>query len=211
MAKLLYVECSPRKTTSASIEVSRAFLDAYLAANPGDEVETYDIWVKDLPEFGEDALNAKYAALYGEGRTPEQDASWAELEALAAPFLAADKLLFAVPLWNYSIPYRLKLLIDLISQKDILFSFDESGFGGLLKAKTAALICARGLNYAPSSAWTPGETYDFQAPYMKAWLQFVGVAEVHTIFVERLLFGLEAEREARAVAKTQAAELARRF
>jgi FMN-dependent NADH-azoreductase len=211
MAKLLYVECSPRKTTSASIEVSRAFLDAYVAAHPGDEVETYDIWAKDLPEFGEDALNAKYAGLYGTGRTPEQDAAWARLEALAAPFLAADKLLFAAPLWNFSIPYRLKQLIDLISQKDILFAFDDAGFRGLLKAKKAAVIYARGLDYAPSSAWTPGESYDFQKPYMKAWLQFIGVSQIHSIVVERTLFGLEAEQEARAVAKTAAADLARRF
>lgn len=211
MAKLLYVECSPRKTMSASIEVSRSFLNAYVAGHPGDEVETYDIWAKDLPAFGEDALNAKYAGLYGTGRTPEQDAAWAQMEALAAPFLAADKLLFAVPLWNFSIPYRLKQLIDLISQKDILFSFNDSGFAGLLKAKRAAVVYARGLDYAPSSAWTPGESYDFQKPYMQAWLQFVGVTEIDSIVVERTLFGLEADQQARTVAKGEAADLARRF
>jgi FMN-dependent NADH-azoreductase len=211
MARLLYVECSPRKTASASIEVSRAFLDAYAAAHPGDAVETYDIWAKDLPPFGEDALDAKYAGLYGTGRTPEQEAAWSQMQALAAPFLAADKLLFAVPMWNFSIPYRLKQLIDLISQKDILFSFDESGFKGLLKARRAAVVCARGVDYSPSSAWTPGESYDFQKPYMKAWLQFIGVAEVDSIVIERTLFGREADRDARAVATAAAVELAHRF
>jgi FMN-dependent NADH-azoreductase len=44
MAKLLYIECSPRKQISASIEVCRAFLDAYRAANPADTIQTLDIW-----------------------------------------------------------------------------------------------------------------------------------------------------------------------
>lgn len=211
MAKLLYVECSPRKAKSASIEVCRVFLDAYAAAQPGDEVDTYDIWAMDLPAFGEDALNAKYAGLYGTGRTPEQNAAWAQLEALAAPFLAADKLLFAVPLWNFSIPYRLKQLIDLISQKDILFAFDQNGFTGLMKAKSAAVVYARGLDYSPTSTWTPGESYDFQKPYMEAWLRFIGVTEISAIFVERTLFGPESDEAARAAAKAEATNLARQF
>jgi FMN-dependent NADH-azoreductase len=34
MARLLYVEASPRKDRSAAIEISRAFLKAYRAVNP---------------------------------------------------------------------------------------------------------------------------------------------------------------------------------
>ena len=34
MARLLYVEASPRKDRSAAIEISRAFLEAYRAVNP---------------------------------------------------------------------------------------------------------------------------------------------------------------------------------
>lgn len=62
------------------------------------------------------------------------------------------------------IPYRFKQLIDLISQKDVLFSFDANVFSGRVKASRAAVIYARGLDYAPTSTWTPGESYDFQKP-----------------------------------------------
>ena len=53
MAKLLYIESSPRKERSHSIAVAHAFLDAYRSANPGDEVETWDLWAEgeQLPEF----------------------------------------------------------------------------------------------------------------------------------------------------------------
>jgi len=145
MARLLYVEASPRKDRSASIEVSRAFLEVYRVSHPEDEIETLDIWALDLPSFNGEALAAKYAALNGVPLTSEQRAVWDDIRSLASPFLAADKLLLAVPLWNFGIPYRLKQLIDLISQNDILFSFDGSGFQGLLKARKAAVVYARGL------------------------------------------------------------------
>src|SRR5215831_19085326 len=134
MSRLLYVEASPRKSRSASIEVSRAFLDVYEAANPDDEIETMDIWRGDYPAFDGAAMAAKYAGIEGVALTAEQVAAWDAIRRLAAPFLAADKLLLAVPLWNFGIPYRLKHLIDLISHKDILFAFDGTGFQGLLKA-----------------------------------------------------------------------------
>lgn len=211
MARLLYVEASPRKDRSASIEVSRAFLEAYRVSNPEDEVETLDIWASDLPSFNGEALAAKYAGLNGVPLTTEQQAVWNGIRILAAPFLAADKLLLAVPLWNFGIPYRLKQLIDLISQKDILFSVDGSGYRGLLKARKAAVVYARGLDYLSAGSSTPEATYDFQRPYMEVWLRFIGITDINAIIVEKTLFGPEVDVEARTKAKQRAAAMAARF
>jgi FMN-dependent NADH-azoreductase len=211
MARLLYVEASPRKDRSASIEVSRAFLEVYRVSHPEDEIEIFDIWALDLPSFNGEALAAKYAALNGVPLSSEQRAVWDGIRSLASPFLAADKLLLAVPLWNFGIPYRLKQLIDLISQKDILFSFDGSGFQGLLKARKAAVIYARGLDYLFAGSSTPAATYDFQRPYMEVWLRFIGITEITDIIVEKTLFGPEVDIEARTKAKQRAAAMAARF
>ena len=211
MPMLLYIEASPRKDRSASIEVSRAFLEAYRAANPHDEIETLDIWASDLPSFNGEALAAKYAGLNGTPLTTEQKTVWDDIRRLAAPFLAADKLLFAVPLWNFGIPYRLKQLIDLISQKDILFSADRNGYQGLLKARKAMLVYARGLDYLSTASATPAATYDFQKPYMEMWLRFIGVTEISDIIVEKTLFGPTLDVESRTKAKRRAASLARQF
>jgi FMN-dependent NADH-azoreductase len=191
--------------------VAKAFLEAYRAANTNDEIEKLDLWALDLPPLDDDALNAKYAGIYGEGRSPAQAAVWSKMEALAAPLLAADKILVAIPLWNFSIPYRLKHFIDLVSQKDILFSFDQNGFCGLMQAKKALVIYARGLDYAPTSAWTPGQSYDFQRPYVEAWLRFIGLTAIEGIQIERTLFGLEADAEARRAAAAEARALAQNF
>jgi FMN-dependent NADH-azoreductase len=211
MATLLYVEASPRKDRSASIEVSRAFLEAYRAANPHDEIETLDIWASDLPSFNGEALAAKYAGLNGTPLTTEQKTVWDDIRRLAAPFLAADKLLFAVPLWNFGIPYRFKQLIDLISQKDILFSADRNGYQGLLKARKAMVVYARGLDYLSTASATPAATYDFQKPYMEMWLRFIGVTEISDIIVEKTLFGPALDVESRTKAKQRATALARQF
>jgi FMN-dependent NADH-azoreductase len=211
MPRLLYVEASPRKDRSASIEVSRAFLESYRVTHPDDEVETLDIWASDLPSFNGEALAAKYAGLSGLPLTTEQKTVWDEIQRLAAPFLTADKLLLAIPLWNFGIPYRLKQLIDLISQKDILFSFDGAGFRGLLKARKAAVVYARGLDYLSAASSTPATTYDFQKPYMEMWLRFVGITTISEIIVEKTLFGTEIDGESRAQAKQRAVALAEQF
>ena len=135
MTRVLYIEGSPNKDYSASIDVCNAFLDAYRHTHPDHEIQTLDIWNLAIPEFDEAALAAKYAGLSGNALTPAQAAAWQRIEQLAAPFHEADKLLFGVPLWNFSIPYKLKHLIDVISQKDVLFTFDGTGFAGKLAGK----------------------------------------------------------------------------
>lgn len=187
MSCLLYVECSPRKDRSVSIAICRAFLDAYRAAHPGDEVRTLDLWSLDLPEFDGAALSAKYAGLSGTPLSSAQQHAWERVRELAAPLLAADKLLFGVPLWNFGIPYKLKHYIDVVSQKDVLFTFDGKGFGGLLAGRKAAVVYARGLDYLSPGTLTPARVFDLQRPYMDMWLKFVGVDDVQAIVVERTL------------------------
>ncbi len=211
MGKLLYVEASPRKDRSASIEVSRAFLDAYRKGHPDDQIETLDVWALELPVFGNHALMAKYAGLSGTALTTEQAKAWDEIRGLAAPFLAADKLLFAIPLWNFGIPYRLKHLIDVISQKDVLFRFDENGFSGLMKARKAAVVYARGLDYFSKASITPAARYDFQRPYMEMWLRFIGVTEITAVVVEKTLLGPDIDIQSRAEAKREAEALGQLF
>lgn len=211
MARLLYVEASPRKQRSASIEVAQAFLAAYRAAHPADQIETLDLWDLDLPEFDGEALAAKYAGISGTALTPAQDEAWGTIRSLAAPFHLADKLLFAVPLWNFGIPYKLKHLIDLISQKDVLFTFDELGLTGKLRGKRAAVIYARGLDYHGADTITPAAQYDFQKPYLEMWLRFIGITDIKDIIVEKTLFGPEVDIDSRKMAKEKAEILARKF
>ena len=208
MTTLLHIACSPRKQRSASLEVALAYIDAYREAHPGAQVSTLDLWDGALPEFDEHAMAAKYAGLNGTALSPDQESAWATLGALAARMHQADVLVLSVPLWNFSIPYKLKQFIDLVSQKDILFSFDpDKGLRGLLRDKRAVVVYARGLDFSAGSS-TPAQRFDFQKPYVEAWLRFVGVDEVHALVVEKTIMGSDVDAAARHAAKAEARQLA---
>ena len=151
-----------------------------------------------------------FAVVLGEGiagqqRTPAQEAAWNRLKAYADRFVAADKILIGVPMWNFAIPYKLKHLIDVVSHKDLLFTFDERGLNGLLTKQKAMVIYARGIGYDDASG-TPAAEWDHQKPYMDLWFKFVGVPNVQSYIVEKTLFGEDPE-----AIRQQAAKLGRSF
>ncbi|MBL6751394.1 MAG: NAD(P)H-dependent oxidoreductase [Nevskia sp.] len=196
MARLLHVVGSPRGERSASVEVAEAYIAAYQGRHPGAAIDTLDLWREPLPEFDRPALEAKYAGLAGVERSAEQNRAWDGIRALAQRFHDADVVVFSIPMWNFGIPYKLKHLIDYISQKDVLFRFDASGFEGMLKGKKAIVVCARGISYATGTS-TPEAEYDFQKAFMLLWLRFIGITDAETIVVEQTLMGPDADRQAR--------------
>lgn len=211
MSTLLFIETSPRDGASTSTAIARSFLDAYAGHHPADTIETLNVWTTRLPEFDGDVMEAKYAALRGAERTPAQAAAWDEISAIAARVRDADTLVFGVPMWNFGIPYKLKHLIDAISQKDLLFTFDASGFGGLARARKALVVYARGIDYGRDSAFaTPAAEWDQQKPYLDLWLRFIGVGDVASIVVEGTLMGSDASavelRDAHAQARVLATD-----
>lgn len=207
MKKILHIVGSPRGGDSVSLEVANAYISACRVAGPNTTLDILDVWAEELPELDDHALKAKYAGLAGATLTPEQQHAWDRLKKIAARFKAADVIVFSVPMWNFGIPYKLKHLIDLISQKDVLFTFDEGGFGGMLAGRKAVLICARGLNYATDTA-TPETEFDHQKSYMRMWLKFVGITDVDVITVEKTLLGA-AGLQVRQAGIAEAQELAR--
>jgi FMN-dependent NADH-azoreductase len=202
---LFHVISSPRKERSASIEVADAFIDAWLVKNPNGVVETLNVWKTQFPEFDGEALTAKYAGLEGMELTRDQEKTWSQIKGLANLFIRADVILFSVPMWNFGIPYKLKHLIDSVSHKDILFTFDERGLLGLLGGKKVVIIAARG---AQLGGDFPVHDFDHQTAYLKTWSRMVGIEDVHTIVIEKTLFGPEMDKAARDAGRSAAAVLA---
>ena len=123
-----------------------------------------NVWTTDLPAFDGDALDTKYAGLEGRDRSAGQIKAWEDIGVLADRFRKATLVLLDVPMWNSGIPYRLKHLIDAISQKDVLFSFDERGLNGLLGGRRAVVINSRGVGLGPDF---PRAELDHQQSYME--------------------------------------------
>lgn len=209
MAKLLYVEGSPRGERSKSAAVAKRFLEAYKAANPADTVETLDLWSVSLPTFDGDMLEAKYAVMHGQEHTAVQAAAWKTVADMAASFAAADKYLISVPMWNFSIPYKVKHFFDIIIQPGLTFSFSpETGYQGLVTGKKAAIIYARGGAYGPG---TGAEAYDLQTKTLGGLLGFIGITEQHNVLVEPTLSAPDAVAQTIDKAAEEAHKLAQSF
>jgi len=210
MGKLLYVKASPRTGRSYALAAADAFVAAYSEANPDDEIATLDLFKTDLPAFDGVTVQAKYAILHGEPHTAEQQKAWKAVEAVIAAFTSADKYVFAVPMWNFGIPYRLKHYIDLIVQPGYTFAFTpEEGYRGLLEGKRAFVAYASGGEYAEGS---PTAAYDMQKPYLKLVLGFMGITDVRTVTVAPTLQGgADVARAKRDAAMKEAAAVAEDF
>ncbi|MCB1663375.1 MAG: NAD(P)H-dependent oxidoreductase [Pseudomonadales bacterium] len=201
MSKLLYIESSPRKDRSASIEVANSFIQAFTQANPNHQVETIDLWNLTLPELNGELINAKYRILHGDDHSQAEAQAWREVEKITAKFMAADQYLFSIPMWNFSIPYKLKHYIDIVTQPSLTFSHShQDGFKGLVTGKPATLIYARGGDYESIEA----SAMDFQQPYMDMILGFIGFEEINSVFIEPTLTNPEAKARVIAEAKERA-------
>ena len=178
MTRLLHISASPRSQASESL----ALADAYVAAvadRPDVDVEHWDLWDGSLPGFGPDATAAKMAVFGGDEPTGAAAVEWARAIAAFRRLDAADAYLLSVPMWNGSIPYVLKQLIDVVSQPGMLFGFDaESGYSGLLTGKKAVLVLTSAVYGAGRSA---SFGIDFQRPYLEWWLNWAGVEDITTI------------------------------
>jgi FMN-dependent NADH-azoreductase len=193
MARLLYIESSPRKERSASIRIAKVFMDEYLKTHTGDSVDVLDLWDTELVPFDGDTIDTKYAILHGESATEAQKNAWEPVEMVIDNFVTADKYLFSVPMWNFSIPYKLKHYIDILVQPTYTFSFSPGeGYRGLVTGKPATVIYARGGAY---SEGTGAEGFDFQSPYMKHILGFMGFSDIKEIIVEPVMMSTHEKRE----------------
>jgi FMN-dependent NADH-azoreductase len=180
MATVLHVQASPRGEESFSARVARAFLDRYRRRHPDARTETLCVFGEELPEFAAPAAAAKYAVLGGAEPTDDAARAWAAVVQVVDRLKAADMLLISCPMWNFSVPYRLKQWIDVIVQPGLTFSYDpQAGYQGLLSGRTAVLVLARGSDYSGELA-----PMDMQRPYLEAILRFLGITDVHAVTVE---------------------------
>lgn len=193
MARLLYIESSPRKDRSASIRVAHIFIEEYRRTHPDDTVETLDLWKTELPSFDGYVIQSKYAILHGQEHTDEQKKAWGAVEKIIEDFKSADTYLISLPMWNFGIPYKLKHYIDVLVQPTYTFSFSpDEGYKGLVTGKPAVVVYARGGAYKSGTAT---ESFDLQKGYMELVLGFIGFTDIRSVVVEPMLMVTHEEKE----------------
>lgn len=199
MAQVLVIESSARQQGSVSRQLTEQFIARWRVAHPTDRIEVRDLAVEQVPHLD--------ANLLGGWMTPAEQQSEAEQAALALSnrltdeLLAADVLVLAAPMYNFTIPSTLKAWLDHVLRAGVTFKYTESGPQGLLSGKRAFVLTARGGIYA-------GGSMDHQEPYLRQALGFVGIHDVSFIHAEGLNLSASHLEQALAGAKAQLAEVA---
>jgi len=207
MTTLLYIQASPRKADSKSIEIAGAYLAALGANNPDLTVDTIELWDAALPAFDGDKAAAKMNIITGQAQDGAQRSAWDELAEIANRFIAADRYLIAAPMWNGGIPYRLKHYIDLIHQPGLLWGLNpQTGYCGLLKDKHATLALTSGA-YAPHFP-SPAFGVDHHSTYLRDWLNQAGVMAIDELRFQPSLLTQDPAGDLKQ-AKQRATDLAR--
>lgn len=160
---------------------SSKLLDAYLTKFDQNELTVRDLAAEPLPVLDFSVATALRST---EDLSEEQQAVVALSDTLIAEVNAADTLVIAAPMYNFTIPTQLKNWIDLIARAGVTFKYTDSGVQGLFENKKAVVITTRGGIHK-------GSTTDVVTPYLKTVLGFVGISEVEFVYAEALNMGEE--------------------
>ncbi len=187
MSKLLYIQASPRIPRSHSIAVADAFVGSYEQGHADDEIVTLNLFEASIPNFDGLAVRAKYTIIHGQPHSKEELEAWKNVERVIEQFTSADKYVLAVPMWNFSIPYRFKQYIDILVQPGYTFSYSQDkGYEGLVVGKPLLAVYARGGEYP---AGGDAEAFDFQTRYVELIFGFMGFKNIRSVVVEPTLQG----------------------
>jgi FMN-dependent NADH-azoreductase len=203
---ILNIVTSPRKEQSASRALVDAFLREYMTRAENVAVDLLDVWQERLPEFDAETINAKYKGVSGEPMTQTEVSAWEKIRELASRFQRADRVVMGVPMWNFSFPYKLKQLIDLTCQRNMLFTFNGKRYGPSLDIEKAFVAFVRGQS---DEAGFETVSQPGLSGYVEFWLRFIGVREVVTLTLEHTWDGRAVDMI--DAGKKKAAELAMQF
>jgi FMN-dependent NADH-azoreductase len=200
MSSILYLSSSPRGATSYSNQVAARVIRELQQINAQTTVTIRDLADDPLPHVDEDFVAATRSA--GGPRTEKQRAILTKSDALVAELLAADIIVIAAPMINFSVATTLKSWFDYIARAGRTFSYSEAGPKGLVTGKRVIVVSASGGIYSGQNA-----AFDFQVPWLRNMLGFLGMTDVEVIRVEGTALGPEAADKALERANAHARDL----
>ena len=201
MSQLLYVSSSLSGAGSKSGQIAREFIDAWRAGHPGTRVLERDLGASPVPHLTGERLGAVFTP--HEKRSAHQQATVVEIDALIEEIEAADTIVIAAPMYNFTISSTLKAWIDHITRAGRTFRYTADGPEGLLKDKRVYVVTGRGGFYSGDS---PMKSYDFQEPYLRTMLGFLGLDDVTFIHVEGQQVSADAAAQGLSLARNAIAK-----
>ncbi|ODR16448.1 FMN-dependent NADH-azoreductase [Mycolicibacterium porcinum] len=177
MTTLLHIDASAR-ARSISRQIGAEFAQAWRAARPDGRYLYRDVAADPVPFIDQGWTELCDAVLAAGGTdldrleelagNPEQAGAWAVVRPLLDELRAADIVLIATPMYNYSIPASLKAWLDQVT-------FPRMS----LAPRRFVVTTARGGAYSPGS---PKAAFDYQERFLRDF--FAGhYAVTDTVFI----------------------------
>ncbi|AXL53848.1 NAD(P)H dehydrogenase [Paraburkholderia caffeinilytica] len=203
--KIMHVDASAKRERSNSRALSRYFLERLREEGLDIEVDYLDVAVDTPPHVNEAFAIATYTPPHE--RTPAMKATLASSDELCKRLLDADALVFAMPMYNWSMPSAFKAFIDSITRTGLTYvNTDDGRIEGQLARQKVLFITSRG---ADLRAGSPYASMDALTPALRAAFGFLGVAEPSFVDAQPLQFSDQAARiEALDRARTELAAMA---
>jgi FMN-dependent NADH-azoreductase len=199
MNTILVLDSAVTGDASVSKELVREAVAALSRRQPSRVIRR-DLGATPVPHLTEATL----AGVRGEPATAAERETRALSETLIAELRAADTIVIGAPMYNFSIPTGLRAWFDHVLRAGETFRYSEAGPQGLLEGKKVIVVESRGGLYSEG----PAQALDFQEPYLRHLLGFIGLTEVSFVRAERIGFGPEAREAAIAAATDSLRQLA---
>lgn len=187
MTNILVIDSAVSGDASVSRTLVREAVEALTAAGPS-RVVSRDLGRDPVPHLIEQTL----AGVRGEPKTDAERAARALSDELIAELRAADVVVIGAPMYNFSVSTGLRSWFDHVLRAGETFSYSEAGPKGLLGGKKVIVVESRGGLYSDG----PAQAIDFQEPYLRHLLGFVGLTDVTFIRAEKIGYGPEARADA---------------
>ncbi len=166
---------SIQNNESYSIKLGRAIVEKIIEKYPGSTLEEVNLVELNIPHLTPAVLRTFFVS--EDQLTAEDKESIQFSDTMVRQLMAADIIVIGAPLYNFTIHTALKSWIDHITRAGITFGYGESGPVGMVTGKKVYVATSSGGIYSDG----PAKANDFVAPYLKAFLGFLGMTDL-TVF-----------------------------
>jgi FMN-dependent NADH-azoreductase len=175
MKRILHLISSVQGNGSYSTRLSKAIVEKVIEKYPGSTVEEVNLVELEIPHLNPTILQSMF--IPGYQLTAEARESLRYSDEAVKQLMASDIIVIGAPLYNFTIHTALKSWIDHITRAGITFSYSENGPIGMITGKKVYVAMSSGGVYSEG----PSKPNDFAAPYLKAFLGFLGMTDL-TVF-----------------------------
>lgn len=199
MSHLLVINSSAAGRDSVSRVLVADAVGKLLEADPAAHVTHRDLGENPPPHLISQTLNG----VRGTASTDIEFAARRLSDELIGELKAADTIVIGAPMYNFSVPTTLRAWFDHVLRAGVTFKYVDGAVRGLLGGKRVIVIESRGGLYSEG----PAQAVDFQEPYLRHLLGFIGITDVTFVRAEKIGYGPEARTASMDAARAQISDV----